>query len=248
MKRLSNILLLILSALTIYSCRRKARLPDNMDFAAPARQDPIQVPTQRPAFTIQVEDQTHTVTPLYDYTIAGMVVSAGFSKTLAEHRKDHLNIMDVGLIWGSNLNPNVYRKVEFYKDGVWLHARTKDQAVWEKLNPRQLSNNHLLSNDPRLMKPIQSVKHGDVVLIKGCLVSYSGRVSSVNRNDSGDGACETIWVDEFSTLQQANKPWHLLTRYGLYGIFALLGIKTLHFFVRTPAGYRSSAKNPDRAP
>jgi hypothetical protein len=238
MRYLSNTLLLVLTFLALYSCKRKAELPVYENFAGPARQDPEQTPTERPAFTVHIEDQTHTVTLLYDYTITGMVVSSGFSRTLAERRNDHLNILDVGIIWGGNLDPQIYRNVEFYNDGVWLHARTENESVWQKLNPQQLSNNHLLSNDPHLIKSIGAVKLGDVIKIRGSLATYSGRRSSVKRSDSGDGACETIWVDEFSILQEANKPWHRLHRTALYGIFSLLGIRILLFFLATPSGYR----------
>ena len=230
MNHLLNLSLLVLVTLNIYSCRKKTELPVYANVVKAALQDPVQVPTQRPPFTAKIEDQTHHVKPLYDYSIAGMVVSCGFSKSMAKHRNDNLNIMDAGIIWGENLDPAIYKKVRFYNNGVWLHAETKDQVVWERLNQNQLSNNHLLCTDPQLKKQINAIKLGDLVLIKGSLVSYSGRGSSTSRTDRGDGACEAIWVDEFEHLQDGTKFWHILHRASLYGLGLLLAIQSIRFF------------------
>lgn len=230
MTRVLNLCLLVLVALNIYSCRKKNELPVYAAFPEIVLQDPVQAPTRRPPFTVQVKDQTHDVKPLYNYSIAGLVVSCGFSKNMAEYRNDDLNIMDAGIIWGGNLNPAVYRKIKFYNNGVWLHARTKDQDLWKLFDPQQLSNNHLLCNDPQLEKKIKGIKRGAVVSIKGCLVSYSGRSSSVKRSDSGDGACETIWVDEFKVIQDGTRRWHLLHRASLCGAIGVLIVRFLCFF------------------
>jgi hypothetical protein len=229
MKHIVNLILLILVALNIYSCRKKNELPIYSDFADIALQDPKQTPTQHPPFTAKVGNQTHTVKPLYDYHITGMVVSCGFSKNMAEYRNDSLNIMDAGIIWGNNLNPSIYKEIGFYTDGVWLHAKTKDPVVWKNFNPEQLSNNHLLCTDPQLKKQIKALKRGTVVDIKGCLVSYSGRNSSVSRTDIGDNACETIWVNEFKILRNGTKHWYRLHRASLYGIAAWFTVQILRF-------------------
>jgi len=237
MKHLLHLILLSLVVLNLYSCRKKNELPVYADFVEAAQQNPVQLPTERPPFTACVNDQTHNVEPLFDYRIAGMVVSCGFSENLAIHRKDDLNIMDAGIIWGDNLDPDIYQRIKFHNNGVWLHANAKDKGVWDQLNPQQLSNNHLLCTDPRLKKRIKAIKRGDVVLISGSLVSYSGRGSSTSRDDDGDGACETIWVDEFELLQDGTKPWHRLHAVSLYGIFAWIGIGIIRFFCSPTPGY-----------
>ena len=101
-----------------------------------------------------------------------------------------------------------------------LHAETKNQAVWERLDQQRLSNNHLLCTDPDLKKRIKAIKCGDVVSIKGQLVSYSGRGSSVIRTDSGDGACETIFISQFEILDSMDNGWR--TAYSV-SLFAVIG-------------------------
>lgn len=236
MKLFLNLILLILILLSAYSCSRKNELPAYSTFPDAALQEPIQRPTQRLPFTADINDQTHSVHPLFEYQIAGMVVSCGFSKSLAEYRNDELNIMDAGLIWGSNLDPDLYQHIKFETNGAWLTAKTKDRTIWEKLNSHKLSNNHLICTDPELIKQIKSIKRGDIVSIKGYLASYSGRKCSTSRTDIGDHACEVIWVEEFKTLSNGPQHWQRLNRAGLIGIAGVLLIQLLRFiFIRPNA-------------
>ncbi|MBT8046495.1 MAG: hypothetical protein KJN67_04955 [Pontiella sp.] len=231
MKQVSNLILLVLIVLNIYSCNKKNELPAYATLPAMALRDPIQIPTSRPSFSAVVEDQKHSVKPIFEYRICGMVVSCGFSKHQADYRKDKLNIMDVGILWGSNLDPAIYRHIKFHTDGVWLKAKTKDKAVWEKLDQAQLSNNHLLSTNPVLTKQAKALKRGDVISIQGCLANYSGRRSSIVRSDTGASACEIIWVDKIEVLRDGTRPWHLLHKSTLYG-FALWLIIRFALFIR----------------
>jgi len=229
MKSVLNLIFLVLLILNIYSCRKKNELPAYSAFPEAAFKNPIQTPTKRSPFPAEIEGQKYPIKPLFDYQISGMVVSCGFSKNLAEYRNDKLNIMDAGIIWGGNLDPSIYKHIKFHTNGVWLKAQTKEQTVWERLNLTQLSNNHLLCTDPLLVKPIKSLKRGDVVSIKGCLASYSERTSSISRSDIGASACEIIWVDEFSILQDGTRNWHLLHKMTLYGMALWVIVKSVLF-------------------
>ncbi|MDA3923447.1 MAG: hypothetical protein PF904_01955 [Kiritimatiellae bacterium] len=124
---------------------KKRELPRYVSFPEATRLSPVQTETTRPSFLITAEDgREHTVTPLYKYKIAGMVVSCRHSKELSDYYKDKLNIMDVGLIWGENLNPEIYRKIKFYSSGVRLFWQSKDQEIFRQLNRHKVSNNHLV--------------------------------------------------------------------------------------------------------
>ena len=231
MKQLLNVLLLVLFALSIYSCKKKNELPNYAQFPSEALRDPLQTPTTRPPFEAQVGDQTHRVVPQFDYQISGLVVSSGFSENMAKRRNDDLNLMDVGLLWGSNLNPEIYQNITFRNNGVWLHADAKDRKVWNRLDQNRLSNSHLICTDPALSKRLKALHPGAIISIEGCLADYSGRHSSTVRTDRGDGACEVIWVDQLTILQDKTKPWALLSTISLYSFLALLLLKIIHFFI-----------------
>ncbi len=63
------------------------------------------------------------------------------------------------------------------------------------------SNMHMLPSTPQVEEELDSLRPGDIVDIKGYLVGVqeNGRwvwVSSLSRTDTGDGACEIVWVEE----------------------------------------------------
>ncbi len=231
MKQLFNVLLLVLFALSIYSCKKKNELPSYAQFPAEALRDPLQTSTLRPPFQARVGDQTHHVVPLFDYQIAGLVVSSGFSKNMAKRRNDDLNLMDVGLLWGDNLDPAIYQNITFINNGVWLRFDTKDRKVWNRFDQNRVSNNHLICTDLSLRKRIKALHPGEIISMEGCLADYSGRHSSTVRTDRGDGACEVLWVDKLILLQDKTKPWELLFRGSFYSLLGLLLLKIIHFFI-----------------
>jgi hypothetical protein len=193
----------------------------------------MQVQTSEPTFFVTAEDgRKHEVIPLYDYTIAGMVVSGGHSETLSDYYQDKLNVMDVGIIWGENLNPDIYRKVKFYTNGVRLYYNSKDRTSYKAINPEKVSNSHLLCIDPILKKRLQKLSRGDIVIIEGFLASYGGRKSSTKRTDTGDGACEVIWVNNLSLLQSGSLTiWNILFEITRSIIVIWIIAKILLFFL-----------------
>jgi hypothetical protein len=66
-----------------------------------------------------------------------------------------------------------------------------------------------------------AARKGDQVHFKGWLVSYGikgspyRRTSSTTRFDRGNGACETVFINEFRVLRAANPGWRALYRLSL---------------------------------
>ncbi len=124
--------------------------------------------------------------------------------------KDFLNLRDLCVIWGNNVNSEIYQKLKFSSDSWTCWVSSDSYAIWEKFNMNQLSNNHLLVEDEQIKKKLMSTEIGDHVQIKGMLVSYKNlnngyqRASSITRNDTGNGACETIFITSFKLIKKAN--------------------------------------------
>lgn len=71
------------------------------------------------------------------------------------------------------------------------------------------SNNHIICSNENVEKQISSVKEGDFISLTGYLVnvvcdSGDGYIyemkTSTSRNDSGDGACEVLYVTDVSWM------------------------------------------------
>jgi hypothetical protein len=78
----------------------------------------------------------------------------------------------------------------------------------------QLSNNHLISDDEFIRRQVRKIKVGDQVRLRGYLSSYtseggSTRGTSTTRTDTGDGACETIYIEQFKIVEAATSFWRI---------------------------------------
>ena len=66
---------------------------------------------------------------------------------------------------------------------------------------------------------------GDQVHFEGYLASYSNgngfhRGTSTTRTDTGNGACETVYVTEFDVTSAAPRGWRRLETLALWGAIA----------------------------
>ncbi|CAK0771647.1 hypothetical protein CCP4SC76_5470009 [Gammaproteobacteria bacterium] len=96
----------------------------------------------------------------------------------------------------------------------------------------------MLTHKPVLQKAIKSAEIGDHIHLSGQLARYAHaggfqRGTSITRTDTGNGACETIYVEDFQIIRKANTGWRLLYRVSLAStLVALLGL--LVMFVVAP--------------
>lgn len=223
--------------LLIASFVQKNSLPAKEAISSELYQEPIQHRTSRAALTIEAGGHEYEVKPLYRYELNGLVVSQHDASAWWDyyHRKwgDALNLKDVCVIWGDNLEDETYRRMRF-RNGSWtcyvsVNATTADKD-WSQFNLAALSNNHLLSDNSQINQRLRSVHVGDQIHLKGYLASYSRKNSNFNRGtsttrtDQGDGACETIYLTDFKILKKANISWWRIYKFSklLVGAFFIL--------------------------
>ena len=83
----------------------------------------------------------------------------------------------------------------------------------------QVSNNHLVIDSEKIEKKINQLSVGDQIKIKGKLVNvhaenlgkpgkYDPKLfewnSSTKREDTGGGACETIYIEDIEIIKKGN--------------------------------------------
>jgi len=229
--------LMLLASLTVLAISffQKDKLPDPGFFSDAVLVEPRQTPTQKSPFETKVNNQTYTVTPLFEYELSGVVVTdyeSGSFGDIYHHRKwkDFLNVKDLCVVWGQNITSGVFRKLR-YDSGPWTcFFKVPDRKTGERFRDDQLSNNHLLTDELDLHHQIMRAAPGDEVRIKGVLANYQNtaigfdRGTSISRTDTGNGACETIYVTDFSITKKANRVWRMLYRLsGVASAVAVLG-------------------------
>lgn len=216
--RLSQLVLLTSLLLLILSNQYIAVLPEVDFYKGALLPEPVQSDTTAEPFEIVSNDIVYTINPIQDYQLHGVVVSFHNSDSwwdIYHHGiwRDYINIKDICVIWGNNVSSGIYKKIDF-KNTTWTcWASWPDGDTGRRFSMHQLSNNHLLVDDPRIREIAENVAIGDQIRVNGVLASYSHsngkftRGTSTSRTDTGNGACETIYVNDFEIVKMANPGW-----------------------------------------
>ncbi|MET3136202.1 hypothetical protein AAKU61_000540 [Undibacterium sp. GrIS 1.2] len=226
--------LLILSLLILLtSLWRMHSLPNPSELSISLLDEPKQEAIQEAKFETISNGVTYTVQPLYHYDLVGLVVSKHDADTWWDyiHREwnDSLNIVDLCVVWGNNVKTNIYNEINFSSGQFTCNFSTSSDTAFAAFDQTAISNNHLLSDNPKLTKIMRSVQVGDQIHFRGSLAEYSHhhgfafkRGTSITRTDTGNGACETVFVDSFEIIKSGGKPWRQLV--WLSGMMLLFGI------------------------
>lgn len=207
-------------ALLLASCWESESLP-KAGLNPALLDEPLQTAVRQQAFQTSAGGIDYTVQPLYRYELAGLVVSRHDSKVWWDYAhaewKDELNAVDLCVVWGDNVKSGAYLPLSYSSDQWTCHVETRSSEAWQAFDPAALSNNHLLTDQPALAQRLREVRIGDQIRLRGYLAEYSHKVgqgfrrgTSISRNDTGNGACETIFVEEFEILDRGGKPWRAL--------------------------------------
>ncbi|MEO1035328.1 MAG: hypothetical protein AAFX44_07205 [Pseudomonadota bacterium] len=192
-------------------------LPPDADIVEPVRSDPRQEKVRTRGDQLTYRDVDYDIERVYRYDISGVVVSYRYhddSSRLHRLANDHLNLLDVCLVWGSNAGNPALNKLDFWNGVFTCNVQTKDRDAWQQFDMNALSNNHLISADPSVRSRLDGLKVGDQVRLRGYLANYGAagqpkRKSSTTREDTGNGACETLLVEDVEVLAASFSNWRL---------------------------------------
>nr|WP_315488740.1 hypothetical protein [uncultured Rhodoferax sp.] len=183
--------------------------------------EPVQLPVRQAAYTTTSHGVTYTVLPLFAYELVGLVVSKHDAKTWWDylHREwnDNLNIVDLCVVWGSNVRSGSYADIHFSSGQFTCNFSTRSDAAYAAFDQTAISNNHLLTDHPEIAKKLRTVRVGDQIRFRGHLAEYAHqhgldfrRGTSTVRTDTGNGACETVFIDSIEIIKAGGKPWRTL--------------------------------------
>jgi hypothetical protein len=214
-------------------------LPPPPDLSTALLEEPIQEPVRKPAFATTSHGVTYTVHPLYTYELVGLVVSKHDAKTWWDHLhrewNDNLNIVDLCVVWGNNARNGSYSDIQFSSGQFTCNFSTRSDAAYAAFDQTAISNNHLLTDQPDIAKKLLTVRVGDQIRFRGHLAEYAHqhgldfrRGTSTVRTDTGNGACETVYVDSIEIIKAGGRPWRML----VWVSTMLLGLGVFVWFAR----------------
>ena len=114
--------------------------------------------------------------------------------------------IDLALGWGAMSDSTVLDQIEISQSARWYRTRYELPApIADQQIISSSSNMHMIPARKDIERALKKLREGDIVSIKGYLVDVdhdSGWFwrSSMSRTDTGDGACELVYVESLLTL------------------------------------------------
>lgn len=155
--------------------------------------EPWQQLVERPSFAFG----DYHLTPLADFEVEARVLS------VERYRTDGgaaVSPIDFALGWGPMSDTAVLEHFRIRQGGRFFSIYPDEQAIDVQTAMLNASNMHLIPANATLKDRLIGVKPGNVVRLRGQLVSVAGPnnftwSSSLSRSDTGNGACELFYVE-----------------------------------------------------
>jgi hypothetical protein len=203
-------------------------LPPPARLQAELDAEPKQIRVSRPVLKTSVNGVDYRIQPRYSYDISALIVSLHHSDSWWDYAHkawdDHINLMDLCVVWGESARSGAYRAISFSNNQWECAWSASSREAWNAFNQAEVSNNHMVTDDPAIARALRQLHVGDQVRVRGYLVDYTTfrngvpagtRVSSEVRTDTGNGACEVLYVESLELLDSAGRGWRLLLKIAL---------------------------------
>jgi len=141
--------------------------------------------------------KNYSITPLAHFDVEARVLS---TMRYSFDREAQLAPVDLALGWGPMSDNQVLEDLKISQLARFYRWEGRELP----LEPEQIiansANMHMVPADAAVRRTLLRVRRNDVVTFSGWLVSIHGDDgwtwnSSMSRTDTGDGACELVWVD-----------------------------------------------------
>lgn len=146
------------------------------------------------------EFKEHTITPLAEYNIRAKILSI---ETYSSGREAELSPIDLALGWGKMSDESVLENINIRQARRWYYWRTNRLPIPKNEIEISSCNVHIIPADDVVEDQLEGLVIGQIINLKGYLVAVKGKdnfqwKSSLSREDTGNHACEIMFVKEVS--------------------------------------------------
>ncbi|VXB66562.1 conserved hypothetical protein [Pseudomonas sp. 8AS] len=144
----------------------------------------------------------HTITPLEPFQLEARVLGR---EDYRFDRGAQVSPTDLALGWGPMADPQVLARIAISQGNRWYRWRVEEFPIPRREIETHSANMHLIPANAAVADALAAVRPGQRIALRGQLVEVKGDdgfrwLSSRTREDTGDGACELIWVEQLSRL------------------------------------------------
>jgi hypothetical protein len=189
------IALLALGAWHFWTAREVAQPAGILVAAAPAQ---LQIGEVRP----RLSKAGYRITALQRFSLAARVLGA---ERYRFDRGAELAPVDLALGWGPMSDTAVLEQIDISQSNRFYLWRVAQLPIPRHDIEANSANMHMIPADTIIEDTLKGVRVGQVVRISGYLVEVAGADgwrwrSSLTRDDTGNGACELVWVESLQVL------------------------------------------------
>ena len=125
-------------------------------------------------------------------------------------RESDLSPIDLALGWGPMSDQSVLDQIKISQSGRWYRTRYDlPGPITDQQLISSSSNMHMIPARPEIARRLKKLRKGDIVELEGFLVDvdhpsgWNWR-TSLSRNDTGNGACEVVYVESMRVANPAS--------------------------------------------
>ena len=124
-------------------------------------------------------------------------------------REAELSPVDFALGWGKMKDPQVYKQLSIRQSNRWYYWRYENSPpIPVNEISSQSANTHLIPANKEIAKQLAKIDPDNLIYLKGQLVEVKSEDgwmwrSSLSRDDTGNGACELMLVEEVRILARS---------------------------------------------
>jgi len=165
-----------------------------------AKETPYQESIRSPG-THKVDN--YTITELADFRIKAKVLS---KKNYFSGRESDLSPTDLALGWGNMSDESILEQIKISQSGRFYRWRVESFPLPRREIETSSANMHLIPASDIVESVLKEIRNGDIIELSGSLVNVESDSdgwrwrSSQTRNDTGNGACELIWVESLQIV------------------------------------------------
>ncbi|TVR32489.1 MAG: hypothetical protein EA390_05090 [Balneolaceae bacterium] len=143
--------------------------------------------------------ENYRLTPLADFEVHARVLS---SKRYKRGREADLSPVDLALGWGRMSDETVIDQIHIRQLNRFYLWRVKQFPIPQREIETHSANMHMVPANDQIKRELKRVRKGDLVSFSGKLVRIDAPdgwrwTSSLTRTDTGNGACELVYVKGF---------------------------------------------------
>lgn len=122
-------------------------------------------------------------------------------------READLSPLDLALGWGPMSDQSVIDRLTISQSSRWYFVRFKSAPLANKTITASSANMHMIPASDAIEKKLKSLRIGNLISLRGYLVAVRAEDgwrwrSSLRRDDTGNGSCEVVWVEDVSVQNE----------------------------------------------